>query len=296
VDDPDLGTFNVRIMNAPRPDLKGQRGKVNLELSRKIRDIGDATAEMRERQRINDVYAMGSSTIDSIPYNDNCDATHPAKILAFIHEDVRNVNDMLLTYDTEAFRAYGATTESGGSSTVTSSSGGSTTQSTTSSSGGSHDHILFKLKDSIPDDTLSAHLYTAKAWAGGYIDVNLEAPQADVTTYSASDAHTHDVSISIPSHQHDVDLPSHSHSVKHGIYELGTLPTGVTVTVDGNEVTGLGLNETNVNIVPYLSKDSSGRIERNKNHVIEITPNGLGRISATVVKKVFSQSRGQYTK
>jgi phage minor structural protein len=300
VTDTDLNLdFDARIMKVNKPDIKGQPGNVGLEINRKVMDIGDQQNEAREKARINDVYAMGSGSIDSNDYADNCDGTHPAKIISFIHGDVVNVNEMLLTYETEAFRAYSQATEGGGGQT-TSAGGGQTTsagggQTTTSTA--DHSHKMFHLYDSTGvQDPGTFYGYYGRDNAGAELSGYLPWYPAHIYTFSADGAHAHSVS----DHQHSVDdhshtVSDHQHSVLHGIYELGTLPTGVTVTVDGNEVTGLGLNETNVNIVPYLSKDSSGRIERNKNHVIEITPNGLGRISATVVKKVFSQSRGQYT-
>jgi phage minor structural protein len=311
--DDDLGIeFEARVKVDGKPDVTGAPGDVTLEIANKAADIGADIGKLRDRQRIHETYAQGSGSMDSNDYADNCDATHPAKIISFIHGDVVNVNEMLLTYETEAFRAYSQATEGGGATTVTSASGGSS--SVTSNSGGSttettdsaaaHSHKMFHLYDSTGvQDPGTFYGYYGRDNAGAELSGYLPWFPAHIYTFSADGAHSHSVSIpshshvvDIPSHSHDVVLPDHVHDVKHGIYELGTLPTGVTVKVDGNVVSGLGLNETNVNIVPYLSKDSNGRIERNKNHVIEITPNGLGRISATVVKKVFSQSRGQYTK
>jgi len=47
-----------------------------------------------------------------------------------------------------------------------------------------------------------------------------------------------------------------------------------------------------VDIVPYLDKDDSGRIRRGAWHTIEIKPNTLGRVVASVVSQIFVQSRG----
>ena len=91
-------------------------------------------------------------------------------------------------------------------------------------------------------------------------------------------------------HMHSLDIPSHTHDLQHGIFE-GPTPTAVTVKVDGNIIPGLGTSETNIDIIPYLQKDGSGKIQRGW-HEIEILPNNLGRIVANVVSQVFIQSRG----
>lgn len=110
--------------------------------------------------------------------------------------------------------------------------------------------------------------------------------------------HTHDVEIpdhthqvTIPEHTHEITLPDHTHEIEHGIF-AGPTPTAVTVKVDGNTIPGLGINETDIDIIPYLSKDGGGKIRRGTWHTIEITPNTLGRIVANVVSQIFVQSRG----
>jgi hypothetical protein len=105
--------------------------------------------------------------------------------------------------------------------------------------------------------------------------------------------HTHDVTI--PDHTHDMphthSIPAHTHDIEYGIFE-GPTPTAVTVKVDGNVVPGLGTSADEVDIIPYLAKDSGGKIQRGTWHTIEIAPNSLGRIVATVLTQIFVQSRG----
>lgn len=110
--------------------------------------------------------------------------------------------------------------------------------------------------------------------------------------------HTHDIEIpdhthqvTIPEHTHEITLPDHTHEIEHGIF-AGPTPTAVTVKVDGNTIPGLGISGTDIDIIPYLSKDGGGKIRRGAWHTIEITPNNLGRIVANVVSQIFVQSRG----
>jgi hypothetical protein len=106
-------------------------------------------------------------------------------------------------------------------------------------------------------------------------------------------SHTHNVSVS--PHQHEIEFPNHTHDVRHEIIELDSLPTKVTIKVDGNTIPHTDINGERLDLIPYMSKDSSGRITRGK-HEVEILPNGLARIEADLICRVFLQSQlgGQY--
>ena len=112
--------------------------------------------------------------------------------------------------------------------------------------------------------------------------------------------HTHGINIpdhshgiDIPAHSHSITLPDHTHNIQYGIYE-GPTPTAVTVKVDGNVVPGAGTSETELDILQYMKKDAYGKIERGW-HELEIIPNNLGRVQATLHLQVFIQSRGEAT-
>jgi hypothetical protein len=102
--------------------------------------------------------------------------------------------------------------------------------------------------------------------------------------------HTHQMD-----HTHGMDhthqIPAHTHDIEFGIFE-GPTPSNVVVKVDGTVVSGLGTDEQDVDIIPYLAKDGEGRIQRGAWHTIEIAPNSLGRIVASVNTQIFIQSRG----
>lgn len=110
--------------------------------------------------------------------------------------------------------------------------------------------------------------------------------------------HTHDVSIpnhthdvSIPSHTHEITLPDHVHDIEHGIFVLNRRPSRVDIRVDGTLIEDI--NSTtgrDIDIIPYLEKDSSGKVTRNW-HEITITPDDLGRVNADVISRLFIQSR-----
>ncbi|OME02646.1 hypothetical protein BSK54_10330 [Paenibacillus odorifer] len=108
--------------------------------------------------------------------------------------------------------------------------------------------------------------------------------------------HTHDMS-----HTHDMEhthnmehthqIPAHTHGINYGIYS-GPVPTSLKIRVDGNPVPYTNINGEDIDIIPYLSKDDGGRVQRGAWHKIEIAPDSLGRIVSTVVSQIFIQSRG----
>lgn len=192
-------------------------------------------------------------------------------------------------------------TASGGGSTQTSSSGGGTTQSTNQYCGesgtpvcviatqpatgpGEHQHILpGQLLNHTHRVTIPNHSHTVNIPAHTH---NFEIPNHTHTVDIP--AHTH--SVEIPAHTHEIELPNHTHNVKHEIVELDTLPSRVTIKVDGNTVPHTSTSGDRIDLVPYLAKDSEGRITRGR-HEVEILPNGLARIEADLILRVFIQSQ-----
>lgn len=110
--------------------------------------------------------------------------------------------------------------------------------------------------------------------------------------------HTHDVTIpnhthtvNIPAHIHEIRLPDHVHEIEHGIFVLNRQPSAVEIRVDGNLVPSNDTVGREIDIIPYLAKDSSGKVSRGAFHEVTITPNDLGRVSADVISRLFIQSR-----
>lgn len=217
-------------------------------------------------------------------------------------------------------------TTSGGGTTATSSSGGGTSTSTqsgggssrTSTAGGDHRHMIASYSGSSTSALSKNRYYTRSAGDSGYnIGLDLESTTTgDLYTMGSSGSHSHDVSIpahshdfstpnhthsvtipahshdvTIPAHTHTITLPNHTHEIEHGIFRLSTTPSQVSIKVDGNSVPHSGNSATNLDLVSYLAKDSSGKITRGTWHEIELTPNGRGRINANVIARLFIQSR-----
>ena len=308
VTDDDLGEeFDARVESVSKKDVKGNPGDVGLELNRKVGDIADSQNEMRNRQRIEETYSMGATSLDSQQFDQACDPQNPAVIRFWIDQNSVKINQVMISYETREFEGYSLATEGGGATTKTTSSGGGT-QTTTSSGGGTtettaasgeHSHIMFRHTGG-PFSDLTKQGYYGGSASGAALGTNFEGHGEDIYTFESAGEHSHNISlpshrhsISLDPHTHEITLPNHSHEIKYGIYK-GPKPTSIALKVDGTTVNNAGINEDNLDLVPYLSKDSEGMIERGKFHTIEVSPNDLGRIRGNIITKQFIQSRGDY--
>ena len=290
----------MRVEKLSKSDIYGDNSNISLELGNRVADIGMTWADLQKKQLINDTYSQGATNIDSRDFVDNCDATYPAIIRFPIPSDVVNINQFLLTFETQKYRAYSKAVKGGGGSTRTSSSGGATTESTTSggsttqssTAGGDHDHIMF------------AHIFTGdvaatpKAFEAGGATVELKSTGNEIKTWTSSGDHSHSVSIpnhshnvTIPSHTHDTVIPEHTHGIDYGIFESPETATAVVIKVDGTTIPITATSGEDIDLLPYLQKDGDGNISRGRYAEIVITPNNLARINATVSSRLFIQSR-----
>lgn len=337
---------DLRIMKITKSDIYGDPSNIQFEIGNVRDDIGTTITDLQKKQLVNDTYSQGSTNIDSQPFQDNCDPDHPAIIRFQIPNDVKYVNQLILTFETLRFRAYeraikgggavvGSTsagggtvsstsaggsivqsTSSGGSSTQTSTSGGGSVQ--TSSGGGDHVHKMFHGGGIVPAEPTTIGLYTAFSDPGRNTAASFYAKGtgSSLYTHGSSGEHTHSLSIpnhqhsiSIPSHQHsislpnhqhdihldphshEITLPNHTHDIEFGIFELYQTPSKVKIEVDGNTLLFDSIRGQDINLVPYLAKDSEGKLQRGRYVEIKITPNSLARINATVTGRLFIQSR-----
>jgi phage minor structural protein len=321
--DPDLGTFQQRIHMVSKPDITGAPGDIRLEIGSLSEDIATTNADLARKQQVNEAYTQGSTNILTYDYNDNADATHPATLDIWIPNDLVNINELNLTYKLEKFRAYSQATEGGGATSVTSSSGGGTVKSTssgggqTTSSGGGTTATSSSGGGTTASSTFSSptfFIYSSPPVGVGTgtipsfnehthaveVEDDRLSHRHSVTvpshTHSVSiPSHTHTVSnhthsITIEDHSHNITIPNHTHDLKFGIYEPGSVPNSVTIKVDGNTVPVTANNAQEINLIPYLAKDTSGKVTRGTWHKVEIKPSGLARVTASAVSRLFVSS------
>jgi phage minor structural protein len=272
VQDSELGIdVTVRVVNVRKQDIKGQPGKVVLELANRTQDIASSLADLDVRQRINEVYAQGATNVNIYELAENCDPTHPAKFRIWVPEEAVRINKVLLTYENEPFRANSRAISSAPATTS-----GPSSKTTTASGGGETSSPGYWTL--IPPQPLIGDFMMP---AGD--DNHVHA------MYSVSHVHTTDVHVHNMDHTHVI--PPHTHEIQFGIYE-GPTATSVYLLVDDNIVGGGDVVETNLDLVDYLELDDEGKIKRGQWHTIEIIPNTLSRIVANVVIQFFVNSRG----
>jgi hypothetical protein len=197
----------------------------------------------------------------------------------------------------------GQTTSAGGGVSDSTASGGGTTETT--ASGGEHQHRIFVENVNEPL-ALSAKSYFTNFNDAITATVNLESAESgDIYTYDASGDHSHSINLpshthsfntpdhshTVDDHTHDIDIDPHTHDMVYGIYKHATLPSAIEITVDGNVIPQTALSGENIDIVPYLSKDSGGRIQRGTWHEITLRPtDDLALINATLIQRLFISS------
>ncbi|MGE7633829.1 phage tail spike protein [Bacillus paramycoides] len=222
---------DLRIMKLSKPDIYGNPSNIQFEIGNVRDDIGTTITDLQKKQLVNDTYSQGSTNIDSRDFQDNCDPEHPAVIRFQISNDVKNVNELLLTFETLRFRVYERTIKGGGAVVASTSSGGATVGSTSSggatvgstsagggtvkasSSGGDHVHKMFHGGGIVPAEPTTIGLYTAFSDPGRNTAASFYAKGTGSSfyTHGSSGSHTHD--ISLPDHSHSISIPDHSHSI-----------------------------------------------------------------------------------
>jgi len=307
--------LTARVQAIEKADVYGSPQEVKVTLSSSLRDSASDMGKLAERVRIAEMYSQGSTIMYPMQVADNVDADHPLRLRFFVPQQALNINQVIMKYELQAFRSYEKGAAAGGGSIRTSSAAGSGSIS-------SEDGGMATLTKDIPVRVVVAVGSPTKVTGDAQ---NLYTDGIELTTQSSSGqgAHVHGVSshrhkydhshsavascvvppltidlpahshrVNIPGHSHEVEVPPHTHEMVHGIYEGGRC-TSVTVRVDGREVPEAGATE--VDILPYLAADASGKIRRGEWHTVELTPNGLGRINANLYMQVFVQSRGGVT-
>lgn len=306
--DDDLGIFEARIIKESKSDMTGNPGGVQLEIANKTDDLSTTQSDIERRQQINELYSQGATNIDSHDYNDNADPDNPAEITFYLPDELVKINKLLLSFKTDKFRAYeraieggGAvvsSTSSGGGSTQTSSSGGGVSKSTASGGGAvttseAKTFLEISAMTGVPENSVGT-----ENWGYHLHEVRLSGDNWTHDHKVTIPAHTHNFdvpnhshSVNVPAHTHNITLPDHTHDIQFGIYKLDKSASAVLIKVDGNTVPFTGTSGDNIDLIPCLSKDGEGKVNRGW-HTITITPNDLARINAQIYSQVFIQSRG----
>lgn len=319
IDDDEGISELMPVVSIEKEDITGVK-TVRYTIANKSEDLASSLADLSDRQKIADLYSQGSVNIDSVPFTDNADESHPARLRFYVSDETVRINSVHFIYSLASFRAYsksasaggGSTrsTSSGGGTSKSTSSGGGTTKSTSSGGGTSTSTASGGASTSGPAANASEAKYTygTSSLSGGTWDMKSpnhrhqygllnHTHSTPAHTHKMSvPAHSHDVTIpahthdfSIPAHTHDITIPTHTHDLIYGIYE-GPRASSARVLVDGREITIAP--DTDIDIANYLSVDDSGKIQRGTWHEVQIIPASLSRVEASLQAFVFINPRG----
>ena len=287
--DAEMGiAVKTRVVEVGKSDLRGAPGDITVTLANKSRDIAGSISDLASRTRINETYAQGATNLMMQNFADNADPEHPAVLKIWIPSETVRINKIQLSVEFEQFRAYSKAVEGGGGIDETTDNNDTVVRTTSAT--------VLEPQNMEADDSggYGAANHNHGISSGSLLAiVNTNLDIIGYDAFVASGAHKHDAhdhEITIPRHRHDFSLPDHTHELEFGIYE-GQSASSATITVDGNTMPEAA-NYSDINIVPYLAKDDSGKITRNTWHTIEIAPNRMSRIVAALFTQLFTNSRG----
>lgn len=286
--------LKIPIMTVKKSDIKGNPFDIEIEIANKSQDITGSISEIMERARINDTYSQGATNLMQMAFVDNADNKYPATIRFYVPQEMARINKLILNYTLEPFRAYSKATKGGGADVMTTESGGGDWTATESGGGDYTSTEADGGTFTTTHEATNVRMLKNRYWTGkgDYVDVNqvnFHEHTIDIKEHKhnvAIEPHTH--SVNIKSHKHSFVLPDHNHEILYGMYEGGSAKD-CYLKVDGQTVYK---TDKEVNLIPYLSKDDGGKIQRGTWHTVEIVPNKLTRINASLFIQLFTNSRG----
>lgn len=157
--------FDARIVSVSKSDVRGRPGEMEITIANAPRDAADSLNTLADRMGIAELYSQGATNLYSQQYADNADAAHPAKMRVFVPSGCVRINQMLLSWQLSAFRAYETGAAAGGSTVTSTSAGGASTQ--TSSAGGASERT--SRSGGAYAQTLAQQIVTTQAVTGGTI-------------------------------------------------------------------------------------------------------------------------------
>jgi len=235
------------IISVEKPDVDGDPLDMNIVISNKSSDVSSAIEDLAKRTAITAQYSQGATNLYSQQFADNADEEHPAVMRIYIPEGCAKINQILLAWKLEKFRAYEKGAKAGGGSERTSSSGGATV-ATVASTVISNTFACSSPVSSSGGGLSSTDTNDAQTTGRSSILTTESSSSALVT--GENGAHTH----TGPNHRHSGDSHTHSfsgsQSIANGHYHsisnpgtstnTGGVSTNATHSVSISGTTGSG--------------------------------------------------------
>lgn len=244
--------LDAMIISVEKSDVDGDPLDIDITISNKSSDVASSIEDLAHRTAITAQYAQGATNLYSQQFADNADTEHPATMRFYVPTSCAKINQVLLSWKLEKFRAYetgagagGATvttTESGGSETITKEQTLLTTNAATGEVITSAGYPNGCTGGAVSSSGSGAASTTSSAGGGNTSEVQVVVDYAGSHSHSMSD-HSHGMGHFHhgPAHSHGIDAhrhtgPSHRHSfsgsdsVANGHYHSISSPGSSTVT------------------------------------------------------------------
>lgn len=105
--DSELGiSFSSIVTSVTKNNIDMNPGDIEITISNKTETINNTISNLESKSIEYQTTSQGSSCIDSICIQDNCDNVHPGKLKFFLSDEVVFVNKCILNYEIDYFRAY----------------------------------------------------------------------------------------------------------------------------------------------------------------------------------------------
>jgi hypothetical protein len=204
---------------------------------------------------------FGAAQIDTFPQEDNVDATHPLNVDYFLPGNFQRLLGARLSFRLRAYRAYVSAATSSGSSFVTDIS----TSTTVAVTGWSDISVVNSISTSVCVAGCNGTCHTGGV--GTTSVSHITQTQAGIVVGVFRNFATAVTSVGL----------------SYGVVE-STVAAGVTVKIDGTDVTALltpagpyNADQLEIDLRPVMT---AARISTGAFHTIQLTPTGLGRIHA----------------
>lgn len=319
--------ITVRVTGRKKTNVTGRPGEVSYVLDNTIADTAQELNEILDKIGVHELYSQGATNMYSMQISDNADAEHPLVLRFYVPGNVLRINSCIVYWQLERFRTHvkaiaaeaerRRTSLSGGGATVTIPTVAQSYSAATSQPIGQGDETM------VSTDGAGKH---AHAFSGAYtlnwnhthlisavgeyssgpynyankvISISGDTEDSGLHSHGMNHNHTVKVAVKIPamqfeleSHSHVFTIPEHTHELEFGVFE-GERAESLTLRVDGEDVPPDTIGDKDeLDVAPYLRKNSEGKVMRGTWHEVEFVPDGITRITADLFFQVFIQSRG----
>ena len=242
----------LHVMSLEIPDAYGHMARLNLDSTG---TAGQMLSGLARHLETESVTSQGSASEYGVHFGDNADADHPAELSFYVDEDAIRVNKVMVRWKVLPFRAYTQQKSGGGTGSLVMDGVSATVQ--------------------VPAQNLQTGYQIGAAAEGKHYHTAQTVNQSLTVKILSSTL------------EKALNVGEHVHKTVFGIYSPKSSLDGVRVYVDGNPVPDTGQE---MDALPYLDRDSEGRVRRGAWHTISFQPDGLARIEADVHVRTFIRS------